>query len=102
MGATDQCDTHPNAPHMGTLDTTDTTHQPTSQVKVKVACVGTSLSADEQAGYLCEGCCFSCGKTGHQRPECPDAKPRVQIVAVEPLASSQPVETLSTPSQSKN
>ena len=63
MGA-DRRDTRLNAPRTNTPDSTDATRQ-TTQVKVEVARVGTSLSADERARYLREGRCFGCGKSGH-------------------------------------
>ena len=66
MGAADRRDTRPNALRTNSPDTTDTTRQATSQVKVEVACVGTSLSADERARYMREGRCFGCGKLGHR------------------------------------
>jgi len=105
MGAADRrdtrSDTRSNAPST-TPDTNDTTRQAPAQVKVEVARGGTSLSADERARYLREGRCFGCGKLGHRRPDCPDGKPGVQIAAVEPVATSQPVDALSNPTQPKN
>jgi hypothetical protein len=67
-------------------------------VKAKVACVGTSLSADDRARYLREGRCFSCGKTGHRRPDCPDRKSCMHIAAIEPVI----LEPVITVEQSKN
>jgi hypothetical protein len=61
--------------HTNTTNSNKTTCHTMMHVKAEVACVGTSLSANEQAQYLQEGCCFGCGKTGHHRPECPDGKP---------------------------
>jgi hypothetical protein len=65
-------------------------------VKAEVACVGMSLSADDHAQYLCKGHCFSCGKTGHHRPNCPDGKPRAHVAAIKP-AIPEPVITSEQP-----
>jgi hypothetical protein len=56
-------------------DSNKVTCHSTLQVKAKVACIRTSLSADNQAQYLWEGCCFSCGKPSHCHPKCPDGRP---------------------------
>jgi hypothetical protein len=70
MGA----DRHDNQMTTNCTPTTDLNepacHVVTS-VKAKVARVGTSLSTDDRARYLREGCCFGCGKTGHRRPIVP-------------------------------
>jgi hypothetical protein len=101
MGA-DRRDIRPNVPRTNIPDSIDTTRQTTSQVKVEVARVGTSLSADERARYMREGRCFGCGKPGHRRPDCPDGKSRAHIAAVEPVVSSQSPDTLPISTQSKN
>ena len=72
--------------------------QATTQVKAEVAQVGTTLSADDRARYMREGRCFSCGKTGHRRPECPNGKSRVHVAAIEPTAS----DSNSNPTKPKN
>ena len=43
----------------------ESNQQSTTQVKAKVARIGTSLSTDNHAQYMREGHCFDCGKTGH-------------------------------------
>jgi len=92
MGA-DRRDNRPNAPRTNIPEETDTTRQTTSHVKVEVACVGTSLSADERARYMREGRCFGCGKMGHRKPDCPDGKFRAHIAAVEPSVGTPPLDT---------
>ena len=99
MGA-DRRDNRPNNPR--TNDSTDTICQTTPHVKVEVARVGTSLSADERARYMREGRCFGCGRTGHRRPECPDGKPRAHIAAVEPALETISLDTPPTTTQPKN
>ena len=77
-------------------NTTKPQRQVTTQVKAEVVRVGMTLSSDNRARYMREGRCFSCGKTGHHCPECPNGKPRVQVVAVEPAASNptpNPIES---------
>ena len=71
--------------------------QSTTQVKAKVAHISTSLSTDNWAQYMCEGCCFGCRKTGHHCPDCPDGKTQAHVTVVEPV-----VESLEPESQPKN
>ena len=80
MGA-DRRDSRTNA--TTTTGTSETTRATTPQVKAEVACVGTTLSADDRARYMREGRCFGCGKPGHRSPECPDGKPRAYLVLAE-------------------
>ena len=66
--------------------------QSTTQVKAKVACIGTSLSADDCARYMREGCCFDCRKTGHRQPDCPTGKSQAHVAAMEPVVDSSEPE----------
>ena len=68
------------------------------QVKAEVAQVRMTLSPNDHARYMREGRCFSCGKTGHCWPECPDGKPQVHVVVIKPTASNP----TSNPTNSKN
>jgi hypothetical protein len=79
-------------------DSNEPVHHVTTTVKAKVACVGTSLSADNHAWYLWEGRCFGCGKTGHRHPDCPDGKSHAHVAAIEPVI----LEPVVTVEQSKN
>ena len=67
--------------------------QSTMQIKAKVACVSMSLSTDDWAWYMCKGCCFGCGKTGHHCPDCPDSKTQAHITVVEPVIESSEPES---------
>jgi hypothetical protein len=99
MGA-NRRETRPTSNRTNVTDSNETNCHTTTHVKAEVACVGTSLSANDRAWYLREGRCFGCGKTGHRRPDCPDGKPRAYISAIEPTAGVPDV--IVTPEQSKN
>jgi hypothetical protein len=99
MGA-DRHKTQPTSNCTNATDSNKTNCHTMTHVKAEVACVGTSLSADDRAQYLQEGHCFGCGKTGHQQLDCPDGKPRAYISAIEPTAGAPDVAV--TPEQSKN
>ena len=91
MGA-ERCEYKPNL----NCNATEPQRQATTQVKAEVARVGMTLSSDDRARYMREGRCFSCGKTGHRHPKCPDGKPQAQVVAVKPAASNptpNPIES---------
>ena len=77
---------------------TEPNQQTTTQVKTEIARVGTTLSADDRARYMREGQCFSCGKTRHRHPECPDGRSQAHVAAIEPAAS----DTTLNPIKSKN
>jgi hypothetical protein len=93
-------ETWPTSNHTNATDSNDTNRHTMMHVKAEVACVGMSLSANDRAQYLREGCCLGCGKTGHRRPDCPDGKPRAYISAIEPMVGAPDVAV--TPEQSKN
>jgi hypothetical protein len=65
MGA-DCHETRPTSNCTNVTNSNETNCHTTTHVKAEVACVGTSLSADDRAWYLQEGRCFGCSKTGHQ------------------------------------
>ena len=73
MGA-EQRDPKPTMNRSSPTEPHKSNRQLTTQVKAEVARVGTSLSADNCAQYMREGCCFNCRKTGHHRPDCPTGK----------------------------
>jgi hypothetical protein len=73
-------------------DSNEPAHHVTTSVKAEVARIGMSLSANDHAQYLREGRCFSCGKTGHRRPDCPNGKPCAHVATIEP-AIPKPVIT---------
>jgi hypothetical protein len=72
---TDHHETQTTSNHTTTTDSNKTTCHATLSVKAEVTCIRTSLSADNQAQYLQEGCCFGCGKPGHHHPKCPNRRP---------------------------
>ena len=80
--------------------------QPTSEVKVETAQIGTRLSEAERAKRLKEGLCFGCGEHGHRRQDCPKQRPKAQVAVVEPAAadglSGQASQSNLTHEESKN
>jgi hypothetical protein len=97
MGA-DRHDNRMTTNRTPTTDSNEPARHAATSVKAEVARVGTSLSTDDRAQYLCKGRCFGCGKTGHRRPDCPDGKPHAYVAAIKP-ALPEPVIALE---QSKN
>ena len=86
---------HESKPNLN-CNTTELNQQATTQVKTEIVQVGTTLLADDCARYMREGQCFSCGKTGHHHPECPDGRSQAHVVAIEPTASNptpNPIES---------
>jgi hypothetical protein len=94
----DRRDNQPTTNHTPMTDSNEPACHATTSVKAEVARVGTSLSPNDRARYLHEGRCFSCGKTGHHRPDCPDGKPHAYVAAIEPALP----EPVITSEQSKN
>ena len=88
---------HESKPNLN-RNTTKLNQQVTTQLKTEIAQVRMTLLADDRARYMREGQCFSCGKTGHCRPECPDGRSRAHVVAIEPTASDPTLN----PIESKN
>ena len=93
MGA-EHCESKPNP----NCNATELNQQVTRQVKAEVVQVRTTLSANDCARYMREGQCFSCGKTRHCCPECPNGKSQVHVAAIKPTAS----ESTPNPIESKN
>jgi hypothetical protein len=83
MGA-DCCNNRMTTNHTPTTDSNEPARHVATSVKAKVARVGMSLSTNDRAQYLRKGRCFSCGKTGHRHPNCPNGKPHAYVAAIEP------------------